>query len=43
MKILQEKLKDSGFSVVDENIRAMWTPTDEDLGKIPALVSALLA
>ena len=43
VKILQEKLKDSGFSVVDENIRAMWTPTDEDLGKIPALVSALLA
>ena len=43
VKILQEKLKDAGFSVVDENIRAMWTPSDEDLGKIPALVSSLLA
>lgn len=43
VKILQEKLKEAGFSVVDENIRAMWTPSDEDLGKVPALVSALLA
>ncbi|MBQ7168965.1 MAG: MBL fold metallo-hydrolase [Synergistaceae bacterium] len=43
VKILQEKLKDAGFAVVDENIRAMWTPGDDDLGKIPALVSSLLA
>ena len=43
VKILQEKLKDSGFSVIDENIKAMWVPTEEDLGKIPALVTALLA
>ena len=43
VKILQEKLKDAGFAVVDENIRAMWTPSDDDLGKIPALVSSLLA
>ena len=43
VKILQEKLKDAGFSVIDENIKAAWVPTDEDLGKVPALVSSLLA
>ena len=43
VKILQEKLKDAGFSVIDENIKSAWTPTEDDLGKIPALVSALTA
>ena len=43
VKILQEKLKEAGFSVIDENIRALWTPSCDDLGKIPALVSSLLA
>ena len=43
VKILQEKLKDSGFNVVDENIKSMWVPTEEDYEKIPALVTALLA
>ncbi|MBR0150743.1 MAG: MBL fold metallo-hydrolase [Synergistaceae bacterium] len=43
VKILQEKLKEAGFTVVDENIRATWTPTSDDLAKIPALVSSLLA
>ena len=43
VKILQEKLKDAGFAVVEENIRSAWTPTDEDLAKVPGLVSALLA
>ena len=43
VKILQEKLKDAGFAVVDENIRAMWKATPDDLAKIPALVSSLLA
>ena len=43
VKILQEKLKDAGFTVIDENIRAMWKATPEDLAKIPALVESLLA
>ena len=43
VKILQEKLKDAGFNVIDENIKALWTPKDEDFAKIPALVSSLLA
>ena len=43
VKILQEKLKDAGFTVIDENIRAMWKAAPEDLAKIPALVKSLLA
>lgn len=42
VKILQEKLKDAGFNVIDENIRAAWSPNNEDLAKIPDLVSALI-
>ena len=42
VKILQEKLRDAGFSVVDDNVRALWVPGDEDIAKIPALVSSLL-
>ena len=43
VKILQEKLKEAGFSVIDENIRSLWIPSEDDFGKIPALVSSLLA
>ena len=43
VKILQEKLKDAGFSVINENIRSSWTPSAEDLAKIPVLVTSLLA
>ena len=43
VKILQEKLKDAGFEVVEENIRAFWKPTEEDMAKIPALVKSLIA
>lgn len=42
VKILQEKLKEAGFSVIDENIRVLWTPSDDDLGRVPALVGSLL-
>ena len=42
VKILQEKLKDAGFEVVDENIRAFWKPTEEDFAKIPEMVKAVL-
>ena len=43
VKILQEKLRESGFAVIDENIRAMWTASSDDLAKIPGMVSSLLA
>ena len=43
VKILQEKLRDAGFKVVDENIRAFWKATDEDMAKVPEMVKALLA
>ena len=43
VKVLQEKLKEAGFRDIDENIKALWTMSDEDLGKIPALVSSLLS
>ncbi len=43
VKLLQEKLKDAGFEVVDENIRAFWKPTDEDIARIPELVKAIIA
>lgn len=42
VKMLQEKLKDAGFEVIDENIRAFWKPTDNDFAQIPALVKALI-
>ena len=43
VKLLQEKLKDAGFEVVDENVRAMWTPGEAELAQVPALVKALLS
>lgn len=42
VKILQEKLKDAGFEVVDENIRAFWKPTEEDFEKVKEFVKALM-
>ena len=42
VKILQEKLKDAGFEVVDENIRAFWKPTEEDFAKVKEFVNALI-
>ena len=42
VKILQEKLKDAGFEVVEENVRSMWNPEESDLALVPGLVSALL-
>ena len=42
VKLLQEKLKEAGFEVIDENIRAPWTPDEATLDGIPALVRSLL-
>ena len=43
VKILQEMLAKSGFTVVPESIRPMWKVTDADLAAIPTLVTSLLA
>ncbi|NLC66299.1 MAG: MBL fold metallo-hydrolase [Clostridium sp.] len=42
VKILQEKLKDAGFEVVDENIRSLWNPDEDDFAKSEDLAKALL-
>lgn len=42
VKLLQERLKDAGFEVIDENIRASWTPDETALAGIPDLVRSLL-
>lgn len=43
VKLLEEKLKESGFDVVEENIRIQWTPEEADLASLPAVAKALLA
>ena len=43
VKILQEKLKESGFNVIDENVKSLWNPDEEDFAKVPELVASLLA
>ena len=41
--ILQQRLKEAGFDVVDENVKSLWNPGEEDFAKVPELVKALLA
>ena len=41
-KILQTRLKEAGFDVIDENIKSFWNPEEEDFSKIPAFVTALI-
>lgn len=43
VKVLQQKLADSGFDVISENIRPLWNPKEKDLEQIPAFVECLLA
>ena len=42
VKILQEKLREAGFEVVEGNVRSAWNPDEEDFAKIPAMVSELI-
>lgn len=42
VKILEEKLKDAGFDVIDANIKALWNPTEEDFAKIEPMLEGLL-
>ena len=43
VRILQEKLKEAGFAVIEENVRSQWNPEEADIAQIPALVRNLLA
>lgn len=43
VKILQEKLKDAGFVVIDENVKSLWNPEEADYAAVPELVKSLLA
>ena len=42
MKLLQEKLREAGFSVIEESMRSQWNPEEEDLAAIPVLAKSLL-
>ena len=42
VKVLKEKLADAGFEVVEENVRSLWNPGEEDFALIPDLVTALV-
>ena len=41
VKILQAKLAEAGFEVVEGNVRSAWNPDEEDFAKIPAMISEL--
>lgn len=42
IKILQAKLQEAGFEVIDEHVRSLWTPTDDDFSIISSMVKELL-
>ncbi|MDL2253930.1 MBL fold metallo-hydrolase [Ruminococcaceae bacterium OttesenSCG-928-I18] len=42
VKLLQEKLSDAGFSVVDASIRTQWNPDEEALATAGVLIEELL-
>lgn len=42
VKILQERLRDAGFEVIEETVRSLWNPEESDYAAVPALVSSLL-
>ena len=42
VKLLQQKLTECGFEVVEENVRSLWNPEEADFEAIPALVQNLI-
>lgn len=42
VKILQAKLADAGFEVIEGHVRSYWNPDEEDYAKIPEMVSDLV-
>ncbi len=43
VKILQERMRDAGFEVVDQSVRSLWNPEESDLANAAPLAAALLA
>jgi flavorubredoxin len=43
VKLMQAKLSEIGFDVIEANVRANWNPAEADYAAIPALVKNLLA
>ncbi|NLV98396.1 MAG: MBL fold metallo-hydrolase [Clostridiaceae bacterium] len=43
VKILQERLTEAGFDLVDASLRVNWNPTQEDLDQARTIAEALLA
>ena len=42
VRLLQAKLAEAGFEVIEENIRSQWNPEEDDLAGIPTLVASLI-
>ena len=42
VKILQEKLKDAGFEVIDEAVKSLWKPNEQDFQLISDMVKKLM-
>ena len=42
VKILQERLRDAGFEVIEETVRSLWNPEESDFAAVPTLVNSLL-
>lgn len=42
VKILQDKLKEAGFEVVEDNIKSNWNITEEEMSQIPIVVKNFL-
>lgn len=43
VKLLQEKLREAGFTVIEEHVRSQWNPEEADFAAVPALAKALLS
>lgn len=42
-KVLRDRLEDAGFQVIDEEIKSLWNPEEEDLLKSKDLVKGLIS
>lgn len=43
VKIIQQKLRDAGFDVIDDSINAYWNPNESDYEKTAKIIKQLLA
>lgn len=42
VKILKQKLTEAGFETIEENVRSLWNPDEEDFAILPELAASLL-